>query len=102
MFKSEPKTILQFLATHFDVLRQFFDIQTKNEIITKSQVTETLKEFGSDIENQLFEHKLLVEQNHDYIINEPYFDCLNSFFNNSNRCCRKKLKNLGSQSVHCF
>lgn len=73
MFKSEPKTILQFLATHFDVLRQFFDIQTKNEIITKSQVTETLKEFGSDIENQLFEHKLLVEQNDDYIINEPYF-----------------------------
>lgn len=73
MFKSEPKTILQFLATHFDVLRQFFDIQTKNEIITKSHISETLKEFGSDIENQLFEHKLLIGQNDDFIINEPYF-----------------------------
>jgi len=73
MFKSEPKTILQFLATHFDLLRQLFDIQVKNEIILKSQVTETLKEFGSDIEIQLFEHKVLVEQNDDYAINEPYF-----------------------------
>jgi hypothetical protein len=73
MFKSEPKTILQFLATHFDLLRQLFDIQVKNEIILKSQVTETLKEFGSDIEIQLFEHKVLVEQNDDYVINEPYF-----------------------------
>lgn len=73
MFKSEPKTILQFLATHFDLLRQLFDIQVKNEIILKSQVSDALKEFGSDIENQLFEHKLLVEQNDDYLINEPYF-----------------------------
>ena len=73
MFKPEPKTILQFLATHFDLLRQLFDIQVKNEIILKSQVSDALKEFGSDIENQLFEHKLLVEQNDDYVINEPYF-----------------------------
>ena len=73
MFKSEPRTILQFLATHFDLLRQLFDIQAKNEIILKSQVSDALKEFGSDIENQLFEHKLLVEQNDDYVINEPYF-----------------------------
>jgi hypothetical protein len=73
MFKSEPKSILQFLATHFDLLRQLFDIQVKNEIILKSQVSDALKEFGSDIENQLFEHKLLVEQNDDYVINEPYF-----------------------------
>ncbi|MCB0745000.1 MAG: hypothetical protein KDC67_13915 [Ignavibacteriae bacterium] len=73
MFKSEPKTILQFLATHFDLLRQLFDIQVKNEIILKSQVSDALNEFGSDIENQLFEHKLLVEQNEDYLINEPYF-----------------------------
>lgn len=73
MFKSEPKTILQFLATHFDLLRQLFDIQVKNEIILTSQISDALKEFGSDIENQLFEHKLLIEQNNDYVINEPYF-----------------------------
>lgn len=73
MFKSEPKTILQFLATHFDLLRQLFDLQVKNEVILKSQVSDAVKEFGSDIETQLFDHKLLVEQNDDYVINEPYF-----------------------------
>lgn len=73
MFKSEPKTILQFLATHFDLLRQLFDIQVKNEIILQNQVTETLKEFESDVETQLFEHKILIKQNDDYTINEPYF-----------------------------
>lgn len=73
MFKSEPKSIVQFLATHFDLLRQLFDIQVKNEIILKNQVAKTLEEFGSDIESQLFEHKILIEQNEDYVINEPYF-----------------------------
>jgi hypothetical protein len=73
MFKSEPKTILHFLANHFDLLRQLFDIQVKNEVILKSQVNETLNEFESDVEGQLFEHKVLVEQNDDYVINEPYF-----------------------------
>jgi hypothetical protein len=61
------------LANHFDLLRQLFDIQVKNEIILKNQVNDTLHEFESDIENQLFEHKILVQQNDDYVINEPYF-----------------------------
>lgn len=73
MFKSEPKTILHFLATHYDLLRQLFDIQVQNEVILKRQVSETLEEFGSDIQNQLVEHKFLVEQNDDYVINGPYF-----------------------------
>lgn len=73
MFKSEPKTILQFLATHFDLLKQLFEFQVKNDAISRSQISETLREFNSDIESQLFEHKLLVKQNDYYIINEPYF-----------------------------
>ena len=73
MFKSEPKTILQFLATHFDLLRELFDFQLRNEIIPNSHVAAILQEFESDIENQLFEHKFLVEHNDDYVINEPYF-----------------------------
>lgn len=73
MFKSEPRTILQFLATHFDLLKQLFELQVRNEVIQKSDIVATLREFGSDIETQLFDHKLLVEQNDDYIINEPYF-----------------------------
>jgi len=73
MIKSEPKSILQFLATHFDLLKELFDLQVKNETILKSQITEILKNYNSDIETQLLEHKLLVQQNDDYVINEPYF-----------------------------
>ena len=73
MFKSEPKTIVQFLATHFELLRDLFDAQVKNELITKSEITNILNEFGNDIEDQLFEHKILIEQNEDFVINEPYF-----------------------------
>lgn len=73
MFKSEPRSIVQFLATHFDLLRQLFDLQVKNEIILKRQVDITLEEFGSDVESQLFDHKILIEQNDDYIINEPFY-----------------------------
>lgn len=73
MFKSEPKTIVQFLATHFELLRDLFDVQVKNELITKSEINNILNEFGNDIEHQLFEHKILIEQNEDFVINEPYF-----------------------------
>ena len=73
MFKSEPKAILQFLATHFDLLKQLFDIQSKNGIVLKNEVHETLNEFGSDVESQLFDHKILIEHNDDYLINEAYF-----------------------------
>lgn len=72
MLKSEPKTILQFLATHFDLLRQLFDIQVEHNIILKTQVSAALKEYESDVENQLLEYKILVEESDDYAINEPY------------------------------
>lgn len=73
MFKVEPKTILYFLATHFELLRRLFDTQQRYGSITRDQVWQTLKEFDSDIESQLLEHKFLIEQNDDYVINEPYF-----------------------------
>lgn len=73
MFKVEPKTILHFLATHFELLKQLFDFQQHYGIITKDQVWQILKEFDSDIESQLFDHKFIVEQNDGYVVNEPYF-----------------------------
>lgn len=74
MIKSEPKTILQFLANHFELLRELFDIQVKNDIITKSQIYNTINQHQSFIEAQLVEHKFLFEQNDDYVISEPYFN----------------------------
>lgn len=73
MIKSEPKSILQFLANHYELLRELFDLQVKNEIIRREQLYNSIKEYGSDLEVQLKEHKIIVEQNDDYVINEPYF-----------------------------
>src|SRR5699024_3699470 len=73
MIRSEPKTILHFLANHYDLLRELFDVQMKNEIILKNQVSEAIRNYGSDIETQLLSHKILVPQNDNYLINEPYF-----------------------------
>jgi hypothetical protein len=72
MIRSEPKTILQFLATHFNLLRDLFDNEAKNDLILENQLSNALKEHGSDLETQLLEHKILVPQNDAYIINEPY------------------------------
>ena len=73
MIKSEPKSILQFLASHYELLRELFDLQAKNEIIRREQLYNSIKEYGSDLEVQLKEHKIIVEQNDDYVLNEPYF-----------------------------
>ena len=73
MIKSEPKSILQFLANHYELLRELFDLQVKYEIIRREQLYNSIKEYGSDLEVQLIEHKIVVEQNDDYVINEPYF-----------------------------
>ena len=72
MIKSEPKSILQFMASHYDLLRELFDIQVKNDIITKESLIICLENYDKDIQEQLTEYQILVEQNDDFAFNEPY------------------------------
>lgn len=73
MIKSEPKSILQFMASHYDLLRDLFDIQVKNNIITKESLNICLENYDKNIREQLTEYQILVEQNDDFAFNEPYF-----------------------------
>ncbi|MDQ0477273.1 hypothetical protein QF004_001802 [Chryseobacterium sp. MDT2-18] len=73
MIKSEPKSILQFMANHYDLLRDLFDIQVKNDIITKEALNVCLENYDKNIREQLTEYQILVEQNDDFAFNEPYF-----------------------------
>ena len=73
MIKSEPKSILQFMANHYDLLRDLFDIQVKNDIITKESLIICLENYDKNIREQLTEYQILVEQNDDFAFNEPYF-----------------------------
>lgn len=72
MIKSEPKSILQFMASHYDLLRDLFDIQVKNDIITKEALNVGLENYDKNIREQLTEYQILVEQNDDFAFNEPY------------------------------
>lgn len=73
MIKSEPKSILLFMASHYDLLRDLFDIQVKNDIITKESLNICLENYEKNIREQLTEYQILVEQNDDFRFNEPYF-----------------------------
>ena len=72
MIKSEPKSILQFMASHYDLLRDLFDIQVKNDIITKEALNICIENYDKNIQSQLTEYQILVEQNDDFSFNEPY------------------------------
>jgi hypothetical protein len=72
MIKSEPKSILQFMASHYDLLRDLFDLQVKNDIITKEALNICMENYDKNIQTQLTEYKILVEQNDDFAFNEPY------------------------------
>jgi hypothetical protein len=72
MIKSEPKSILQFMASHYDLLRDLFDLQVKNDIITKEALIICIENYDKNIHAQLTEYQILVEQNDDFAFNEPY------------------------------
>lgn len=72
MIKSEPKSILQFMANHYDLLRDLFDIHVKNDIVTKENLNVCLENYDKNIQTQLIEYQILVEQNDDFAFNEPY------------------------------
>ena len=72
MIKSEPKSILQFIANHYDLLRDLFDLQVKNDIITKEALIICIENYDKNIQTQLTEYQILVEQNDDFAFNEPY------------------------------
>jgi len=73
MIKSEPKSILHFMATHYELLKDLFDLQVKNDIITQESLNICLENYDKDILTQLVEYQILVEQNDDFAFNEPYF-----------------------------
>lgn len=73
MIKSEPKSILQFMASHYDLLRDLFAIQVKNDIITKESLNICLENYDKNIREQLTEYQILIEQNDDFAFNQPYF-----------------------------
>ena len=73
MNKAEPKTILNFLATYFDSLKDLFDLQTEDGIIRKERLQEMIQVRGDDILSQLLDYKIVKKLGDDYEFRETYY-----------------------------
>lgn len=73
MNKAEPKTILHFIWSYFDVLRDLFDAQNKDGIIRKETLGQIIEINKRDIRNQLIEYKILRSINDDFELRDVYY-----------------------------
>ena len=74
MIKSEPRSILSFLHTHYDLMRELFDLQSEQGLITKENLNTCMENYDRDIKGPLYEYQILIEQNDDFVFNEPYLE----------------------------
>jgi hypothetical protein len=71
--RTEPRTILNFLSNHFDIIKDCFEIQSKDGLIKEELLNETLSKHESDILNKFIEYKFLKKIANDYEIRPVYF-----------------------------
>ncbi|TAE78226.1 MAG: hypothetical protein EAY81_12090, partial [Bacteroidetes bacterium] len=74
--RAEPKTILNFLSTYFDTIKELFDVQLKDGIVKKEVLNAILAEQESEILNKLIEYKFFKKIADDYEIRPIYFKLL--------------------------
>jgi len=73
MIKAEPKSILNFLAAHFDTLKDLFDIQTEDQIIRKERLQEVFNNRQDDVLSQLLEYKIIRKLGDDFEFRDTYY-----------------------------
>lgn len=73
MIKAEPKTILHFIWSYFDVLRELFDTQSKDGLIRKEALALILERNKRDFKSQLIEYKILRNINEDFELRDVYY-----------------------------
>ncbi|HWY98232.1 MAG TPA: hypothetical protein VNY36_04005 [Bacteroidia bacterium] len=73
MIKAEPKSILYFIWTYFEVLRDLFDLQQDNGLIRKEELASVLNQHKKDIKQQLMEYKVIRNVNEDYELRDVYY-----------------------------
>jgi hypothetical protein len=73
MIKAEPISILRFLATYYDIIRELYNIQQKEGIIRHEELTEICRRYDHDVHSQLKEYKILRPINADYELRDVYY-----------------------------
>lgn len=73
MIKSEPVSILRFLATYYDIIKELYNIQHKEGIIRHEELTEICGRHEHDIRQQLSDYKILRSVNVDFELRDVYY-----------------------------
>jgi len=73
MIKAEPVSILRFLATYYDIIRELYNIQNKEGIILHEELTEICGRHEHDVHAQLKEYKILRSVNADFELRDVYY-----------------------------
>lgn len=74
--RAEPRTILNFLSNHFDLIKDCFEIQSKDGLIKEELLNDLLSKHESDVLGKLIEYKFLKKIANDYEIRPVYFKFL--------------------------
>lgn len=74
--RAEPRTILNFLSNHFDVIKECFEIQSKDGLIKEELLNDIIAKYESDILNKFIEYKFFKKIANDYEIRPVYFKFL--------------------------
>lgn len=76
MNKAEPRTILHFLWNHFDLIRDLFDVQSREGLIRKESLIAIIDKHGKEIKQHLIDYQILKQSNDDYEMREAFFGLL--------------------------
>lgn len=76
MIKAEPRTILHFIWNHFDLVRDLFEIQTKDDLIRKETLALICEKHESDIRQKLLDYKIIRSVNDDFEFQTIYFNLI--------------------------
>lgn len=73
MIKAEPRSILNFLHTHFDVMRDLFALQSSDGLITKEAYDALIHRQGHTMNIRLREYRVVRSMGSDYEMRDVYF-----------------------------
>ena len=72
--RAEPRTILSFLQTYFDVLKDLFEIQSQEGNIRKEIMHSICAKHETDIEAKLIDYKIIRKLQDDFEMREVYYN----------------------------
>ena len=73
MIKAEPRTILSFLNTNFDVVKDLFSYQIADGLITKEVYDMLIQKHGHTMNIRLREYRVIRSLGSDYEMRDVYF-----------------------------